>query len=199
EENLDLFLNTDVTEVEADGPAGERRLRSVTGWMSGSERRLRFEAATFIDCSGDGLVGHLAGASSRRGSEPRREFDESWAPEHPGEDMLGSTILFYTKDVGHPQRFVPPPFAIDISATSIPQNRVIRQEMNGCDYWWIEWGGDLDVVRDNERIRDELQAVCYGIWDHIKNSGLFAADNLSLEWIGAVPGKRDDRRPAGDD
>ena len=198
EENISLFLNTDVTEVEADGPAGERTLRSVTGWMSGSERRLRFEADAFIDCSGDGLVGHLAGAASRRGSEPRSEFDESWAPEHPGEDMLGSTILFYTKDVGHPQRFVPPPFAVDISATSIPENRVIRQEMNGCDYWWIEWGGDLDVVRDNERIRDELQAVCYGIWDHIKNSGRFDAENLSLEWIGAVPGKREYRRFEGD-
>src|SRR5690606_24806987 len=48
EENLDLFLNTDVTEGEADGPAGERRLRSVTGWMSGSERRPRVVAGTFI-------------------------------------------------------------------------------------------------------------------------------------------------------
>src|SRR5699024_8140207 len=101
EENIELFLNTDITEVDADdGPDG-REIRAVTGWMSGSERRLRFAADAFIDCSGDGLVGHLAGAESRRGSEPRAEFDESWAPEHPGEDMLGSTILFYTKDVGH--------------------------------------------------------------------------------------------------
>jgi hypothetical protein len=87
---------------------------------------------------------------------------------------------------------------IDVAAAGIPENRVIRQEMNGCDYWWIEWGGDLDVVRDNERIRDELQAVCYGIWDHIKNSGRFDAENLSLEWIGAVPGKREYRRFEGD-
>src|SRR5699024_889648 len=198
EENIELFLNTDITEVDAEDGPGGREIRAVTGWMSGSERRLRFEADAFIDCSGDGLVGHLAGAESRRGSEPRSEFDESWAPEHPGEDMLGSTILFYTKDVGHPQRFVPPPFAVDITATSIPANRVIRQEMNGCDYWWIEWGGDLDVVRDNERIRDELQAVCYGIWDYIKNSGLYDAETLSLEWIGAVPGKREYRRFVGD-
>ena len=201
EEGITLLLNTDITEVDTDGVDGDegaRRIRAVTGWMSGSERRIRVEASAFVDCSGDGLVGHLAGASSRRGSEPRGEFDESWAPETPGEDMLGSTILFYTKDVGHPQRFVAPPFAIDLSTTSIPKNRVIRQEMNGCDYWWIEWGGDLDIVRDNERIRDELQAVCYGIWDHIKNSGRYDAENLSLEWVGAVPGKREYRRFVGD-
>ncbi|MFE5775282.1 FAD-dependent oxidoreductase [Brachybacterium sp. NPDC056505] len=198
EQNISLFLNTDVTEVEADGPADRRTVRSVTGWMSGSERRIRFTAPAFIDCSGDGLVGHLAGADSMRGSEDRETYGESWAPENPEDDMLGSTILFYTKDVGHPQRFVAPSFAVDIEKTSIPENRVIRQSMNGCDYWWIEWGGDLDIVRDNERIRDELQAVCYGIWDHIKNSGRFDAENLSLEWIGAVPGKREYRRFVGD-
>jgi hypothetical protein len=70
--------------------------------------------------------------------------------------------------------------------------------MNGCAFWWIEWGGERDIVHDNERIRDELQSVCYGIWDHIKNSGEFDADDLSLEWIGAVPGKREYRRFVGD-
>ncbi|APX33700.1 pyridine nucleotide-disulfide oxidoreductase [Brachybacterium sp. P6-10-X1] len=198
EHGIELFLNTEVSEVAADGPADAREIRSATGWMSGSERRITFRGGTFIDCSGDGLLGHLAGAESMRGSEPRETFGESWAPERPGEDMLGSTILFYTKDVGHPQKFVAPPFAVDIAATSIPQNRVIRETMNGCDFWWIEWGGDLDVVHENERIRDELQAVCYGLWDHIKNSGQYDADTLSLEWVGAVPGKREYRRFVGD-
>ncbi|WP_420114980.1 FAD-dependent oxidoreductase, partial [Pseudactinotalea sp.] len=55
-----------------------------------------------------------------------------------------------------------------------------------------------DVVTDNEAIRDELQAVCYGIWDHIKNSGEFDADTLTLEWVGSVPGKREYRRFVGD-
>ncbi|MGP5639622.1 FAD-dependent oxidoreductase [Brachybacterium tyrofermentans] len=198
EPGIELFLNTDVTEVEADGPEDARVIRSVTGWMSGSERRITFTGESVIDCSGDGLVGHLAGAEVMRGSEPREQFQESWAPEQAGEDMLGSTILFYTKDVGHPQKFVAPPFAIDIAQTAIPQNRVIRQTMSGCDFWWIEWGGHLDVVHDNERIRDELQAVCYGLWDHIKNSGQYDADTLSLEWVGAVPGKREYRRFVGD-
>jgi hypothetical protein len=38
-------------------------------------------------------------------------------------------------------------------------------------YWWIEWGGDYDTIRDNERIRFELLSIVTGVWDYIKNSG----------------------------
>ncbi|TWD79552.1 FAD dependent oxidoreductase [Kribbella amoyensis] len=194
EPNITLFLNTDVrTLATADG-----EITSVTGWQMGSEKEITFHSPVFADCSGDGLVGHLAGAEYRTGREPRSEYDESWAPEIPDQNTLGSTILFYTKDAGEPVRFVPPSFAKDITETAIPDRRVIRTEANGCSYWWIEWGGELDVVGDNERIRDELQAVVYGIWDYLKNSGRFDADNLTLEWIGAVPGKREYRRFVGD-
>ncbi len=53
-------------------------------------------------------------------------------------------------------------------------------------------------MHDNEKIRDELWAAIYGIWDYIKNSGQFDADNMTLEWVGAVPGKREFRRFVGD-
>lgn len=175
EPNIRLFLNTDIRDVEADGPPENRRIRAVTGWMMGSETEVQFTGPTFIDCSGDGLVGFLAGADYRTGREPRDEFDEDWAPDVPDDNTLGSTILFYTKDVGHPVKYVPPKFAKDITTTSIPEQRVIRTDMNGCAYWWIEWGGEKDVVHDNEEIRDELQSAIYGIWDHIKNSGEFDA------------------------
>lgn len=198
EQNIDLYLNTDVREVEADGPDEDRTIGSVTGWQMGSERRLRFSSPAYVDATGDGFVGFLAGAAHRSGREARAEHDESWAPVDSDEETLGSTILFYTKDVGHPVKYVPPSFATDIAATSIPELRGIRADANGCDYWWIEWGGDRDVVAENEAIRDGLQAGIYGIWDYIKNSGKFDADNLTLEWIGAVPGKREYRRFLGD-
>ena len=53
-------------------------------------------------------------------------------------------------------------------------------------------------MHDNERIRDELWSVIYGIWDYIKNSGNFDAANMTLEWVGAQPGKREYRRFVGD-
>jgi hypothetical protein len=194
EPNIQLWLNTDVRTVDA----ADGEIRSVTGWQMGSEKEITFHSPAYADCSGDGLIGFLAGAEFRTGREPRSAYDESWAPEVPDDNTLGSTILFYTKDAGEPVRFVPPSFARDITKTSIPERRIIRTDAYGCAYWWIEWGGELDVVDDNEAIRDELQAAVYGIWDHIKNSGLYDADNLTLEWIGAVPGKREYRRFVGD-
>ncbi|WP_411120364.1 FAD-dependent oxidoreductase [Streptomyces sp. 058-1L] len=195
---IDLFLNTDVREARADGPAHHRTIRSATGWMMGSERLITFRAQMFLDCTGDGLLGELAGARSRVGRESAADHAEPWAPETSDGALLGSTILFYTKDAGRPVPFVPPSYAKDIARTPILRNRVLRTGDNGCDYWWIEWGGELDTVHDNEAIRDELHAVITGIWDHIKNSGRFQADNLTLEWVGSIPGKREYRRFIGD-
>jgi hypothetical protein len=198
EKNIQLFLNTDVHEVEAGGDELERKIHSVTGWMMGSERRIRFESEMFLDCTGDGLVGFLAGAKYRIGREAKHEYNEEWAPEVADDITLGSTILFYTKDAGHPVRYIAPSFAKDITKTSIPIKRVIRSGDSGCHYWWIEWGGEHDTVHENERIRDELWSVIYGIWDYIKNSGKFDAANMTLEWVGSIPGKRELRRFAGD-
>lgn len=201
EPTLDLYLNTDVHEVDAEAVAGggdTRYIKAVTGWMAGSERRIRFESPMFLDCTGDGLLGFLAGAAFRLGREAHAEFGEDWAPEAADSITLGSTILFYTKDTGQPVKYVAPSFAKDITKTSIPMKRVIRSGDSGCHYWWIEWGGEKDTVHDNEEIRDELWAVIYGIWDYIKNSGKFEAETLTLEWVGALPGKREYRRFEGD-
>ena len=198
EPNLTLFLNTEVLEAEATGPDDARRVRSVTGWTMGSEIRTVFRGPLFLDCTGDGLVGRLVGARHRLGKESRSEFGEDWAPEQPVREFLGSTLLFYTKDLGHPVKYVAPESAKDISTTPIPSSRIIRSGDSGAHYWWIEWGGTLDIVDDNEAIRDELRSVILGIWDHIKNSGEFDADNLTLEWIGNIPGKREYRRFIGD-
>ncbi|MEK5033629.1 FAD-dependent oxidoreductase [Paenibacillus sp. FSL R7-0302] len=199
EPNIQLFLNTDIHEVDAyeDG-SGQRSLRSVTGWMMGSERRITFESAVFLDCTGDGLVGFLAGAEYRLGREAREEYNEEWAPLIADDITLGSTLLFYTKDAGHPVKYIAPAMAKDITQTSIAERRIIRSGDNGCAYWWIEFGGEQDTVHDNEAIRDELWSVIYGIWDYIKNSGKFDADNMTLEWVGSTPGKREYRRFIGD-
>jgi hypothetical protein len=198
EKGIRLFLNTDVREVEADGPVESLRIRTVVGWTMGAERLTRCESPLFIDCTGDGLVGDLAGARYRIGREARAEYGEGWAPETADAELLGSTLLFYTKDTGRPERFIPPSITKDITKTRIPESRIISAGSNGCAYWWIEYGGHIDTVLNNEEIRDELWAVVFGIWDYIKNSGKFDADNLTLEWVGSVPGKREYRRLIGD-
>lgn len=195
EANISLFLNTEVTAVKMDEQKG---IESVEGFMSGSERVITFESTFFIDATGDGLVGFLAGAEFSIGREGFEKYHESLAPKSGDNETLGSTLFFYTKDVGHPVKYIKPNFAKDITKTAIMNNRIIKKEDNGCAYWWIEWGGEFDIVHDNEKVRDELQAVVYGIWDYIKNSGEYDADNLTLDWIGSVPGKREYRRFMGE-
>ncbi|TRY18233.1 FAD-dependent oxidoreductase [Tessaracoccus rhinocerotis] len=193
EPRIRLFLNTHIHDVHVSGSTVD----AISAHVLGSERDLCIRADYFIDCTGDGFVAARAGAEFMLGREARGEFDEGWAPEVADDTTLGSTILFYTKEESEPVPFVAPSFAIDVAQTSILESRILRTGDNGAAYWWIEWGGELDVVGDNERIRDELWAVIYGIWDYIKNSGNFDADTLTLEWVGSIPGKREYRRILG--
>lgn len=198
EKNITLWLNTDVTRVEATGPADKRTIVSVTGYQQGSEHWVTFRAPIFMDATGDGTLGFLAGADFRRGREAADEWGEEWAPLAADSHQLGSTMLLYVKDLGRPVKYVPPSIAVDIASTPIAVHRNIRADASGCSYWWIEYGGELDVVQQNEQVRDELWGVIYGIWDYIKNSGKFDAENLTLEWVGSIPGKREYRRMLGD-
>lgn len=195
ETNINLFLNTDVTEVIKKN---QNKIESVVGWMQGAERKIEFISPVFSDCTGDGLVGYLAEADYVTGAESSSEYGESLAPDQYEDHKLGSTIFFFTKDVGHPVNYVAPSFAKNIEETPILKNRVIKSGDSGSRYWWIEWGGEMDIIHDNDAIQHELQAVIFGIWDYIKNSGKFEAENLTLEWVGSIAGKRESRRLLGD-
>uniref|UniRef100_Q11FY6 Fumarate reductase/succinate dehydrogenase flavoprotein-like protein n=1 Tax=Chelativorans sp. (strain BNC1) TaxID=266779 RepID=Q11FY6_CHESB len=198
ESNIKLLLNTDVrtfkTRVTGDGI----EIVSAIGWTLGSEIEARLTSNFFIDCTGDGFVGAATGAQFRVGREARAETGEAWAQEKADKKSLGSTMFLYTKDAGRSIPFVPPSFAIDITKTTIPLHRIEFANDSGAKYWWIEYGGHIDTIHDNEAIRDELLGIVYGVWDYIKNSGKYDADTLTLEWISAIPGKRESRRLVGD-
>ena len=49
-----------------------------------------------------------------------------------------------------------------------------------------------------KKLRDELISIAYGIWDFVKNSGEYDADNWELDFVGFLPGKRESRRYVGD-
>lgn len=120
------------------------------------------------------------------------------APSKEYGELLGHSLYFYSKDTGRPVRFVPPRFALK-DITAIPRYRDIRAVDSGCRFWWFEYGGRLDTVHQTEDIKWELWKVAYGVWNYIKNSGRFPeAETRTLEWVGAIPGKRESRRFEGD-
>jgi len=196
EPNITLLLNTAAFEV---GKSAPDTIASVRAFCSQNATMYEIHAPLFCDASGDGVVGFLAGAALRMGAEFPEEYGEKFAPD-PEEygELLGHSIYFLTKDVGHPVRFVPPSYALgDIKA--IPRYQDFNAQKHGPRLWWIEYGGRLDTVHDTKSIKWELWKVVYGVWDYIKNSGEFPeAGTLTLEWVGLIPGKRESRRFEGD-
>jgi len=195
ESNITLLLNTAVHEVEKKG---DEKITAAIGFCSQNSTRYVLRSPYFCDASGDGVLGFLSGAAFRMGAENKEEFDEGFAPDESYGQLLGHSLYFYTKDVGEPVGFYAPSWALkDVS--SIARYRKIGTNMQGCNFWWVEYGGRLDTVHDTEAIKWELWKVVYGIWDHIKNSGEYPdAANLALEWVGHIPGKRESRRFEGD-
>lgn len=195
EDNIRLLLNTCVYEVEM---LDAQTIDEVTAFCSQNQTRYIFSASQFIDASGDGILGFLAGAAFRMGAESTHEFGELFAPSSEYGELLGHSIYFYTKDAGMPVRYHAPSFALQ-DITAIPRFKSFNAKDFGCKLWWIEYGGRLDTIHDSERIKWELWKIVYGVWHHIKNSGQFPeAENLTLEWVGTIPGKRESRRFEGD-
>lgn len=194
EENITLLLNTAVSSLEK---RNDRSIKSIYAFNSQNSTAYSVSAPLFCDASGDGIVAFQAGASFRIGAESKEEFGELFAPNEAYGELLGHSMFFYSKPVDHPVKYVAPSYALkDIS--DIPRHKVIRKDQKGCNFWWFEYGGRLDTIHDTEKIKWELSKVIYGVWDYIKNSGEFeGVENLDLEWVGNVPGKRESRRFEG--
>jgi hypothetical protein len=195
EANITLLLNTAVYDLKKKD---NDTISSVTAFCSQNSTQYTLTAPLFCDASGDGIVGFMAGAAFRMGAESKDEFGEGFAPKKEYGELLGHSLYFYSKNTGKPVKYVAPSYALkDIK--EIPRYKSFNASDFGCRLWWIEYGGRLDTVHDTESIKWELWKVVYGVWNHIKNSGEFPeAENLTLEWVGTIPGKRESRRFEGD-
>jgi hypothetical protein len=194
EPNITLLLETILYSAEMKGD----RIAGVLARCDKSEHLYRVKAQTYIDATGDSRLGLEAGAEMRSGREARSEFNESLAPEKADGETLGSSILFTSRLHRRAMPFTPPKWARKVTKEHL-RFRKVGPENWEYGYWWIEWGGHLDTIRHNERIRFELLAITMGVWDYIKNSGEHPdAANWALDWVGMMPGKRGSRRLVGD-
>lgn len=196
EPNITLLLNTAVWDIEKADP---QTVSKVYAFCSQNSTFYEISGRLFCDASGDGILAYRAGAAFRMGAEEKRCYNEQFAPDK-GEfgELLGHSIYFYSLDTGKPVKFVPPSYALK-DITRIPRWRKISSSEHGCRFWWLEYGGRLDTIHDTEQIKWEIWSVVYGVWDYIKNSGNFPdAENLTLSWVGTIPGKRESRRFEGE-
>jgi hypothetical protein len=192
EPNITLLLDSSLYSASKK----DDRIHQAMVRCDKSEHIYRIEAKLFCDCTGDSRLGLEAGADMRTGREARSEYNEPLAPEKADEETLGSSILFTSRLYPRKMPFTPPRWA-----RKVTKEHLIKRRINSWEYgyWWIEWGGDRDTIRHNERIRFELLSIVMGVWDYIKNSGEHPdSDFYALDWVGMMPGKRGSRRLLGD-
>ena len=202
QENLDLYLNTRVTQVETEGDM----ITAVSAVQITNEKEYQINGKIFVDSTGDGFVGARAGAEYMKGREAKTEFNEPDAPDTHDDYVMGITLMFKSFNTGRPVKFEKPFWANtyteeDLKHRGHCSGAHIWQSKYGIDsgYWWIELGGgELDVIEDTEEIRDELLKILYGVWDHLKNGGDHGAENYVLDWVQFLPAKRESRRITGD-
>ncbi len=193
ERSLTLLLNTHMHRVHM---ASRHRIRSIEAIQLGTEKTYELSAEIFVDCTGDGYLGYLAGAEFRWGREGRGEFNEPLAPEQPDDKVMGNTIFFRAWDIGRPVPFKRPDWAAEF-----PTERDLTARGHSFiegGYWWIEVGAPYHPIHDNDKITHELLRQALGVWDHIKNKGDHGAENYGLEFVGFWPYKREARRLRGD-
>lgn len=195
EKSIELFQNTNVDRVEVKE---HKTIVYASGVQSTTEKRFNFFGRCFLDDTGDGTLGYLAGAEFRKGREAKEEFNESLAPDKADHYVLPSTLNFTAHDTGKPVTYIAPDFAIDLTKTEALKYRVIPKDHFHASCWFYEVGGELDQIEDNEEIIQKHRELIYGIWDYIKNSGEYPSENYDLSYVSCIPGKRESRRLMGD-
>ena len=218
QENLTPYLNTNMDDaVVEDG-----KITAVICHQNTTETEFKIFGKIFVDATGHGTLGTMAGCESRWGSEGKDAHGEPNAPDMANDDTQGNTIMFSAIDRGEPVKFIKPKWAYTFTEEDLKyrgHSNSIGSHADGgalvefeegsgrlpaffnvdSGYWWIEVGGDWDdIIRQGEELRDELVKCVYGVWDHLKNQGDHGIDTLDLDWVGMVPGYRESRRLVGD-
>ena len=218
QENLDSYLNTNMDDAVVENG----RILAVICHQNTTETELKIFGKIFIDATGHGTLGTMAGCDSRMGTEGKDAFGEPNAPDMANTDTQGNTLMFSAIDRGEKVTFLKPKWAYTFTEEDLKYREHANSVGSHADggalvefeegsgrlphfsnvdngYWWIELGGNWDdIIRQGEEIRDELVKCVYGVWDHLKNQGDHGVDNYDLDWVGMVPGYRESRRLMGD-
>ena len=215
EKNITLLLNTSVDGVEMEGGRGspvasqQKRIRAVRAWNSNAYTRYVIRGRLFADCTGDGIL-RLSGAKFRRGRELPGEFGEDYLVNGGGDHRtMGNSILLQLRKTSEDHPFVAPEWAyhftdkdFDCAREKATDPKIVRYNYKRLypkdnNFWWIEFGGNLDTIGDANAIRHELKKIAYGVWEYMKNHPDGRCKGYDLDWIGSLPGKRESTRYVG--
>ena len=202
EKTTDLFLNTHVYGVEMakDG----KNIRSVIGLDTKSGKETRFVGKLFVDCTGHGTVGALAGAEFMMEEKGR----------------MGMSNMWVMKNLHKPVSWPKTPWALPLTLEDFPEPRELAPvgkknaaNQSGFDLgytpvpnpdeyvhgeWFWESGFDKHPINDLELIRDHNFRAVYGAVSALKTLSAEKYANYDLTWLAYIGGPRESRRIVGD-
>jgi hypothetical protein len=188
--NISLFLNWKAvgTNTEKDS------ITSVDARRVNSSDRLRFTAPLFVDCTGDGWIGYWAGAEFMYGREDSVLHNESWplngelwSPDKPDNRVMGSSVLWRSRNAGRSVNFPEVPWAMEVAKD--------HAAISG-EWYWEYSSNDYHQIDDAEKIRDHMLKAIFGSFSNTKHQK--GNDSIELEWVSYLLGKRESRRLVGD-
>lgn len=174
EKNISLFLNNHVIAAEM---RDKTHIGSVTALDTRTSQLRRFTGKLFVDCTGHGTVGALAGAELTIREK-----------EH-----LGMSNMWRWENADAPQSFPDVPWALDLKMDDFPYPR------RGHAEWFWESGFNVHPLYGLEETRDWNLRAIFGAFNAMKNKdGKAEHTNAMLEWIAYIGGTRESRQLMGD-
>ena len=188
EKNVTLLLSTRAFAVKKEGS----KITAVIARNIETGKETRCVAPLVVDCTGDGVIGALAGAEFRHGRESREETGEATAPDKADSMTMGSSVQWYSREAKEPVAF--PDIKWGLAFNDVSCEKVKMGE------WTWETGMKIHQVTEFERVRDYGMLVVYSNWSFLKNRSKFKAEYAKscLDWVAYVAGKRESRRLVGD-
>ena len=188
EHRITLFMGYRVTEVVKN----ENRITAVIATDVEKHNRIRISGRLFADCTGDAVLGVLAGAEWHMGREAKSEYGEQSAPDVADGMTMGSSLQWYCLEDSEPRKFPDIDWGLKLDEQCV---QVVRRGQ-----WYWEVGMRDDQIADAERIRDYGMYVAYSNWAYLKNYYSKKCDyaNSYLGWVSYVAGKRESRRLLGE-
>ncbi|MDC7233528.1 MAG: FAD-dependent oxidoreductase [Spirochaetales bacterium] len=201
EEHLTIVVNQRVIAAETAAAGSGKSIRAVTARNTMTTEDTVYRSGLFLDATGDGWLGHFAGADAMFGREGASEFGETMAPEKADHLTMSGCLRgpFRSERIRKTDRAV----AFKCPGWAEPFSDAFESYREIPDvrdfYWWLEHSNELDDVAYPEECRDELIKIYVSYWDYIKNrwSRKEEADNFELVYIPFINGRREGQRLTG--
>ena len=202
EKTIELFLNTHVYGVELN--TGKKNIRSVIGLDTKTGKETRFVGKLFVDCTGHGSVGALAGAEFMMEEKGRMGMSNMWVMQNLKKTVSWPAtpwaLPLKLEDFPEPKAMAPvgKKNAANMAGFDLGYTPVPNPEEYLHGEWFWESGFDKHPINDLELIRDHNFRAVYGAMSALKTNLAEKYAPYDLAWLAYIGGPRESRRIVGD-